>query len=394
MMYQIKTLNSISPVYADVLDMKSYAVSADCARPDAIIVRSANMHSYALSENTLCVARAGAGYNNIPVDDYAACGVVAFNTPGANANAVKELVLAGLLLSSRKIVESVNWCHTIADKGDEVEKLVEKGKNQFSGPELAGKTLGVVGLGAVGRLVANTSVSLDMAVLGHDPFISVDNAWMLSRAVKHATDIDAVLAASDYVSIHVPLSPKTKCMFDADKIALMKPSAVLMNFSRGGLVDNAAVKAALEAGKLRAYVTDFPSADLIGVPGVICIPHLGASTPESEDNCVVMASRQIMNYIDHGSIVNAVNFPDCPLGPLAKPRLLLLHKNVPNVIQTVLKLVTESEENLNIDDMVNKSRGAYAVTALDFDKTPSDALVGRIAALLTTYRARLLTPEG
>ncbi len=391
-MYQIKTLNSISPVYTDVLD-QNYDVCAQCEQPDAVIVRSADMHAYALGENTLCVARAGAGYNNIPVDEFAVRGVVAFNTPGANANAVKELVLAGMLLSSRKIVESVNWCHTIADQGAEVEKLVEKGKNQFLGPELAGKTLGVIGLGAVGRLVANTSVALDMSVLGHDPFISVDNAWQLSRAVKHATDMDQVLAASDYVSIHVPLSEKTKCMFNAEKIAKMKQGAVLMNFSRGGLVDNGAILAALSAGKLRAYVTDFPSADLIGAPGVLCIPHLGASTPESEDNCVVMASRQIKYYLERGSIVNSVNYPDCPLGSIIKPRLQILHKNVPNVIQAVLKLVTESEENLNIDDMVNKSRGAYAVTVFDFDKAPSNALVSRIAALLTTYRVRLLAPE-
>lgn len=392
-MYQIKTLNSISPVFADVLDENRFAVCADCEKPDAIIVRSADMHSYALDENTLCVARAGAGYNNIPVDEYAVRGVVAFNTPGANANAVKELVLAGMLLASRKIVESINWCHTIADKGAEVEKLVEKGKNQFVGPELAGKTLGVIGLGAVGRLVANASVSLDMNVLGHDPFISVDNAWLLSRAVKHATDMDQVLAASDYVSVHVPLAAETRNMFGAEKLAKMKSTAVLLNFSRGGLVDNEAVKAALLANRLRAYVTDFPSADLIGAPSVICIPHLGASTPESEDNCVVMASRQIMNYIERGSIINSVNFPDCPLGLVRKPRLLILHKNVPNVIQGVLKLVTESEENLNIDDMVNKSRGIFAVTALDFDKAPSGELVDRIATLLTTYRVRLLTPE-
>lgn len=391
-MYQIKTLNSISPVYKDVLG-KNYTVCADCERPDAIIVRSADMHAYELFENTLCVARAGAGYNNIPVDDYAVRGVVAFNTPGANANAVKELVLAGMLLSSRKIADAMNWCQTIVDKGPEVEKLVEKGKNQFVGPELAGKTLGVIGLGAVGRLVANASVALEMNVLGHDPFISVDNAWLLSRAVKHATDMDQVLAASDYVSIHVPLSDQTRHMFGAERLSKMKPTAVLMNFSRGALVDNEAVKAALAAGRLRAYVTDFPSAELIGAPGVICIPHLGASTPESEDNCVVMASRQIMNYLERGSIVNAVNFPDCPLGPVAKPRLVILHKNVPNVIQAVLKLITESEENLNIDDMVNKSRGANAVTVLDFDRAPSAELVGHISALLTTYRVRLLAPE-
>ncbi|MGI6239608.1 MAG: 3-phosphoglycerate dehydrogenase family protein [Christensenellales bacterium] len=390
-MITIKTLNSISPVYADVLPADRYDVTADAEHADAIIVRSADMHAYPLDADTLCVARAGAGYNNIPVDDYAVRGVVAFNTPGANANAVKELAIAGMLLSSRKVVEAINWCGTIKDKGDAVEALVEKGKNQFVGPELAGKTLGVIGLGAVGRLVANTSVALDMDVLGHDPFISVDNAWLLSRAVKHSTNLDEMLAECDYLSVHIPLTGKTKHMFNAELIAKMKPSAVLMNFSRGGLVDNAAVKDALAAGKLRAYVTDFPTADLIGVEGVICIPHLGASTPESEDNCVIMASRQIKRYLECGSIENSVNYPDCPLGPVTEPRLLILHKNIPNVLQTVLKLVTESEENLNIDNMTNKSRGAYAVTVLDFNHKPSDALVERIASLLTTYRVRLFS---
>ncbi|MBQ4088674.1 MAG: 3-phosphoglycerate dehydrogenase [Clostridia bacterium] len=391
-MYNIKTLNSISPVYADVLDLEKYAVNADIENPDAIIVRSADMHAYEPAENMLCVARAGAGYNNIPVDEYAEKGIVAFNTPGANANAVKELAITGLLLASRKIVSGIEWCDTIKDQGDQVGKLVEKGKSKFVGPELAGKTLGVIGLGAIGRLVANTCLGLDMRVMGNDPYISVDNAWQLARDVVHSTDMDKMLGECDYVSIHVPLTDNTKNMFNADTIAKMKDGAVLMNFSRGGLVDNAAVIEAVTSGKLRAYVTDFPAAELIGVEGIICIPHLGASTPESEDNCVRMASRQISAYLENGSIINSVNYPNCELGPVIKPRICVLHQNIPNVIQAVLKTVTESGENINIDNMVNKSRGKYACTVLDMDHTPSEALVAKIAELDTAYRVRLLMP--
>lgn len=391
-MYNIKTLNSISTVYADVLDGKEYKVNAECENPDAIIVRSADMHSYETGANLMCVARAGAGYNNIPTDAFAEKGIVAFNTPGANANAVKELTITGLMLASRRVVDGIKWCETIKDQGDKIGQLVEKGKSRFAGPELAGKTLGVVGLGAIGRLVANTCVELDMRVMGNDPYISVDNAWQLSRAVVHSTDMNRMLGECDYVSIHVPLTDSSRNMFNAETIARMKDGAALLNFSRGGLVDNAAVIEALKSGKLRAYVTDFPAAELIGVEGVICIPHLGASTPESEDNCVRMASSQIRAYLETGAIINSVNYPNCALEPVNMPRVIVLHQNIPNVIQAVLKLVTESDENLNIENMVNKSRGAYAVTALDMDKLPSDTLVSRIAELPTVYRARLLAP--
>lgn len=391
-MYNIKTLNSISPVYADVLDCENYNVNAECENPDAIIVRSADMHSYEPGENMLCVARAGAGYNNIPTDEFAEKGIVAFNTPGANANAVKELTITGLLLASRKVVDGIKWCETIKDQGDQVGKLVEKGKSRFVGPELAGKTLGVIGLGAIGRLVANTCVGLDMRVMGNDPYISVDNAWQLSSAVEHSVDMNKMLGDCDYVSIHVPLTESSRNMFNAETIARMKDGAALLNFSRGGLVDNAAVIDALASGKLRAYVTDFPDAELIGVEGVICIPHLGASTPESEDNCVRMASSQIRAYLETGAIINSVNYPNCELGALNMPRVIVLHQNIPNVIQAVLKSVTESDENLNIENMVNKSRGTYAITALDMNGVPSNALIERIAGLPTVYRVRLLVP--
>ena len=389
-MIQIKTMNAISPVYEESLPPSAYAVGPEEATPQAILVRSADLHAAEIPDSLLCVARAGAGYNNLPIDVYAQKGVVAFNTPGANANAVKELTVAGLLLASRKIAQGIDWCQTLAEKGEAIPTLVEKGKSQFAGPELMGKTLGVMGLGAVGRLVANAGVALGMRVLGHDPYISVENAWQLSREVEHSTDLDQMLSQCDYLSVHVPLTPDSRNLFRREIFEKMKPGAALLNFSRGALVNDADVKAALSQGKLRAYVTDFPNADLVGTPGVVCIPHLGASTPESEENCVRMASRQIRDYLENGSIVHSVNYPDCPLGPVTRPRLLVLHQNIPNVLQSILGLVTQSGENLNIDNMLNKSRGDYACTALDLDHAPSQALVEKIAQLATTYRVRLL----
>ena len=389
-MIQIKTMNAISPVYEESLPPSAYAVGPEEANPQAILVRSADLHAAEIPDSLLCVARAGAGYNNLPIDVYARKGVVAFNTPGANANAVKELTVAGLLLASRKIAQGIDWCQTLAEKGEAIPALVEKGKSQFAGPELMGKTLGVMGLGAVGRLVANAGVALGMRVLGHDPYISVENAWQLSREVEHSTDLDQMLSQCDYISVHVPLTPDSRNLFRREIFEKMKPGAALLNFSRGALVNDADVKAALSQGKLRAYVTDFPNADLVGTPGVVCIPHLGASTPESEENCVRMASRQIRDYLENGSIVHSVNYPDCPLGPVTRPRLLVLHQNIPNVLQSILGLVTQSGENLNIDNMLNKSRGDYACTALDLDHAPSQALVEKIAQLATTYRVRLL----
>ena len=389
-MIQIKTMNAISPVDEESLPPSAYAVGPEEATPQAILVRSADLHAAEIPDSLLCVARAGAGYNNLPIDVYAQKGVVAFNTPGANANAVKELTVAGLLLASRKIAQGIDWCQTLAEKGEAIPALVEKGKSQFAGPELMGKTLGVMGLGAVGRLVANAGVALGMRVLGHDPYISVENAWQLSREVEHSTDLDQMLSQCDYLSVHVPLTPDSRNLFRREIFEKMKPGAALLNFSRGALVNDADVKAALSQGKLRAYVTDFPNADLVGTPGVVCIPHLGASTPESEENCVRMASRQIRDYLENGSIVHSVNYPDCPLGPVTRPRLLVLHQNIPNVLQSILGLVTQSGENLNIDNMLNKSRGDYACTALDLDHAPSRALVEKIAQLATTYRVRLL----
>ncbi len=389
-MYSIKKLNSISPVYHGILPNSDYTVSGDVENPDAIIVRSASMHDMPVNENLLCVGRAGAGVNNIPLDKMAEQGVVVFNSPGANANAVKELVLAGLLLSSRKIAEGIEWCKGLSDGETTVEKQVEVGKKQFIGPELAGKTLGVIGLGAIGLQVANAGVALGMDVLGYDPYISVDNAWRLSRAVRHVMSLDEIIEKSDYITLHVPLTDSNKGMIDAGAISRMKNSAALLNFARGGLVNVDDVKEALEAGELRCYITDFPEAALIGAKGVILTPHLGASTPESEDNCVRMVAKQINDYIKYGSIVNSVNYPNCVLGKPTMPRVSVLHKNVPNVIGAITQLI--SGEGLNIENMVNQSRGAYAYTVLDVDAKPSTLLRTKLLSLDTVYRARLLMP--
>ncbi|MEE1200207.1 MAG: phosphoglycerate dehydrogenase [Christensenellales bacterium] len=388
-MYNIQTLNSISPVYHNILRNAEYRVDAQTQNPDAILVRSANMHDMTFGDRLLCVGRAGAGVNNIPLDRMAEDGIVVFNTPGANANAVKELVVAGMLLGSRRITEGVEWCKTLNGQ-DNVEALVEKGKNQFVGPELLGKTLGVIGLGAIGVLVANMGVSLGMNVLGYDPFISVDHAWKLSRSVHHSQELIDIFEKSDYLTLHLPLTDSTRSMIDESSMARIKNGAVLLNFSRGGLVDTDAVLNALKSGKLSRYVTDFPSAGLFDAPNTLLIPHLGASTPESEDNCVRMVARQIDDYLKHGSIVNSCNFPNCTLSPCTMPRLAVLHKNVPKVISAITSAV--SAENLNIENMVNQSRNGYAYTVVDTDGQPSKHLVEKLSAMDAVYRVRVLRP--
>ena len=388
-MIQIQTLNAISPVYRESLPEGEYDVRADAEHPQALLVRSADLHGMSVGDELLCIGRAGAGVNNIPLDKMAEKGVVVFNSPGANANAVKELVVAGLLLASRRITDGVEWCKTLAADPD-MEKLVEKNKSRFAGPELAGKTLGVIGLGAIGVLVANMGVALGMDVLGYDPFISVEHAWKLSRAVQHAPTLEEIFEKSDYITVHVPLMDSTRDLIDAAALRQMKPSAALLNFSRDGLVNDEAVKAALEADKLRVYVTDFPCKALIGVKNVLLTPHLGASTPESEDNCVRMAARQVNNYLKYGSIENSVNYPNCKLSPNAIPRITLLHQNVPNVISAITKVL--SEEALNIENMVNMSRGGYAYTVVDVGHAPSARLVEKLGTLDTIYRVRLLMP--
>ena len=388
-MFDIRTLNSISPVWQDILPGESFRVGADVERPQGIIVRSADMHEMPVPEELLAVGRAGAGYNNIPVQQLGQKGIVVFNTPGANANAVKELAIAALLLASRDIIGGISWTWGLKGQGEQVPKLVEKGKSQFSGPELMGKTIGVIGLGGVGGMVANACTDLKMRVLGYDPYISVENAWRLSRKIVHVTDMAEMLPLCDYLTIHVPLTDASRGSYNASVFSAMKKGAALINLARGELVKSADIIDALKSGQLRRYVTDFPSEEMIGVPGVIAIPHLGASTPESEDNCVAMVSRQIRDYLEFGAITNSVNYPACPLPESFRYRLAVLHANVPNTVGSVTSAV--ANQGVNIDSMVNRSRGEFAYTVLELDEPALPETIQRISNLDSIYRVRYLS---
>ncbi len=387
-MYTIQTLNAISPVIYNHLPQDSYTVAKETAAPDAIIVRSASMLDMELPASLQSIARAGAGYNNIPVDKCTEAGICVFNTPGANANAVKELTLAGLLLASRDIIGGVEWVKELKPGETSVAKQVEKGKSQFVGPEIQGKTLAVMGLGAIGVLVANAAATLGMKVIGYDPFISVENAWALSTTIQRATSLDAMLAEADYVTVHIPLSDKTRNMIDEQVLAKMKPSAALLNFSRAELCDTAAVLAALQASRLRKYVIDFPTEAVIGQPGVIALPHLGASTPESEDNCADMAALQTRDYLETGSIRNSVNLPVCELEPAEKHRITVIHKNIPNMIAQITAQLAGA--NVNIEHLVNKSRKDVAYTVVDsLDDLPAN-IVETLSAVEGIIRVRVV----
>ena len=381
-MYKILTLNKISETGLKNFP-DTYAHSGEETNPDAILVRSASMHDMELPENTKAIARAGAGVNNIPIDKCSEKGIVVFNTPGANANAVKELVLCAMLLSSRKIVSAIDWEKTLKGNGDEVPKMVEKGKSAFAGPEIKGKTLGVIGLGAIGVLVANAALSLGMTVYGYDPFLSVDAAWSLSRGVHHAASLDEIFANSDYITLHVPSTPDTKGMICKKNIDTMKDNVRIMNF-----VNTADILEALNNSKVAAYATDFGCDELIGAPGVLVMPHLGASTPESEDNCAVMAVDEIRDYLENGNITHSVNLPAVSVPRTGRSRITIIHKNVPNVISKIT--TTVAEENINIDNMVNKSRGEYAYTMLDTDADVSEEAIAAISALDEAIRVRVI----
>ena len=333
-MYNILTLNAISPKGLDKLPGENFAVSGDIANPDGIIVRSADMHEYNFPDSLLCVARAGAGTNNIPLDKCAEKGIVVFNTPGANANAVKELVIAALLLASRKIVEASEWTKTLKGQPD-MDKLVESGKKKFAGPEITGKKLGVLGLGAIGVLVANAALALGMEVIGYDPYLSVQSAWHISGQVELAKSIEEVVSQSDYVTIHTPLNDSTKGMVNAELLKKFKKGARLINIARGGLVDPVAVAEALDNGILAKYVADFAAEELLGKENVIILPHLGASTPESEENCAVMAAQELKEYIEYGNIKNSVNFPNCEAPYTGKARVTIAHRNIPNMVGSI-----------------------------------------------------------
>ena len=383
-MFNILTLNKIAAIGTSRLG-DNYSYGEDVQNPDAVLVRSAAMHDMEFADNLLAIARAGAGTNNIPKDKCTEQGIVVFNTPGANANAVKELVIAGLLLSSRKVVEGIDWAKTLKGNGDAVGKMVEKGKSQFVGPEITGKTLGVVGLGAIGILVANSAVALGMNVIGFDPFMSVNNALKLNPAVKLMKSSEDVMTNCDYLTIHVPLTPDTKDLVDAGMIAKMRDGVRILNYSRDGLVNSQAVLEALKSGKVAKYVTDFGTDDILCEENVICMPHLGASTPESEDNCAVMACDQVKEYLENGNIINSVNYPAISLARSADAtRFCVMHKNVPDLLKNVL-----GEINGNVENMLSKSRGDYAYTILDVsgaDKADAD----KIAAVDGVVRVRVI----
>ena len=387
-MYKILCLNKISPVGTKRFG-EAYTFSPEMKEPDGILVRSAAMHDMELEENLLAIARAGAGVNNIPVDKCLEKGIVVFNTPGANANAVKELVLASLFLTSRKIVPAMDWVKTLKGQGDQVEKLIEKGKGQFAGPEIQGKTLGVVGLGAIGIQVANAATQLGMEVYGYDPYLSVEHAWHLSSAVHRSLSLDEIYQKCDYITLHLPLTKDNRGMVNKDTLQKMKDGVRILNFARGGLVDSADLLAALESGKAAAYATDFPDDSMIGVEGIVAIPHLGASTPESEDNCAMMAVDQMKDYLENGNILNSVNMPSISMArEPGTRRICIIHKNVPNTI--ALFAATCGDAGINIENMQSKSRGEYAYTILDVSGELSPAAVDTLRALEPIVKVRVI----
>jgi len=384
-MYQYHYLNKISDK-GSALWTEDYVKTENIDDAQAIVVRSAAMHDMEFSSNLLAVARAGAGVNNIPLDRCAQEGIVVFNTPGANANGVVELALCGMLLGSRDIVGGINWVQTIKDTPD-VAKQVEKGKSKFAGHEISGKSLGVIGLGAIGGPLANAARKLGMHVYGCDPFISIDAAWHLDRHIVRVKTRDEIYANSDIITLHVPLLDDTKKMINREAIAKMKDGVIILNFARDLLVDDDAMEEALKSGKVRRYITDFPNDRTAGMEGVVAIPHLGASTEESEDNCAKMAVNQVMNYLENGNIVNSVNFPTCDMGVCTKAaRITILHKNIPSTLSQFTTVL--SEENINISDLVNRSKGEYAYTMFDLDSIPSAKAVEKLSQVEGVIRVR------
>lgn len=383
-MFNILTLNKIAKCGLDQLN-DNYKITDDAnVDADGIILRSFKMHDMELPESLKAVARAGAGTNNIPIDKCSEKGIVVFNTPGANANAVKELVIAGMLLASRDVIGGVAWANTLTC--DDVDKQVEKGKSNFAGCEIKGKTLGIIGLGAIGILVANAAYALGMEVIGYDPYLSVDSALKLSRHVKKANSPEEVYATADYITIHVPLMDSTRNTINAETIAQMKDGVIILNFARGGLVNNADIKKALADGKVAKYVVDFADSETVNQPGIINIPHLGASTAESEDNCAVMAAQELADYLENGNILNSVNFPNCSLPEDNIGRIAIAHKNIPNVIAKF----TEALSSVNISDMINKSKGELAYTIINTDHAIPAEAIEKLNQIDAVIRVRVI----
>lgn len=388
-MYNIKLLNKISKIGLDEFD-ENYNYGEDVTNEDAILVRSASLHDYDLNDNLKAIARAGAGVNNIPIEKCSEKGIVVFNTPGANANAVKELVLCALFLSSRKIVESIRWVDTLKDDQD-IAKTAEKGKSNFVGPEIEGKTLGVIGLGAIGVNVANAAIKLGMKVKGYDPYIGVNAAWALSKHAKQAISLEDIYQDCDYITIHIPSNAETKGFLNQEAFAKMKDGVKILNFARGDLINNEDLLANVASGKVGKYISDFAAPELMGQENVIILPHLGASTPESEDNCAKMAVEEIREYLENGNIINSVNFPGVNQARASKTRLCIINKNVPNILANISKLF--ADHNLNIENMVNRSRGEYAYTLIDTNDEVRQDIIERIESAKGIINVRSIVKE-
>ena len=386
MMYKYYCLNPISPVGLEKFT-DDYVPAGEAKGADAVLVRSASMHEMELPSSLKAVARAGAGVNNIPLERCADQGIVVFNTPGANANGVKELVIAGMLLASRDIIGGINWVQENEEDGN-IAKDAEKAKKAFAGCEIEGKKLGVIGLGAIGVLVANAATNLGMEVYGYDPYVSVDSAWRLSRSIRHAQSVDELYQECDYITIHVPAMEETKGFIDKNAIDLMKDGVVILNFARDVLVNSEAVVDALISGKVKRYVTDFPTPEIAGVRNAIVIPHLGASTEESEDNCAKMAVKEVRDFLENGNITHSVNYPDCTMGIRNKTRITILHRNIPNMIGQFTALL--AKDNINIADMTNKSRGAYAYTMIDVDSETEESVSRELGEVEGVLRVRII----
>ena len=387
-MFKIKTMNAISPMGIDVLTKKGCTVGPDVEAPEGMLIRSADLHQYAFSPELLAIARAGAGYNNIPVESCAEQGIVVFNSPGANAEAVKEQEIMSLVMASRDVVGSIEWVKTLADRGAEIPTLVEKGKSSFAGPEILGKTLGVIGLGAVGALVANAALDLGMEVYGFDPFMSVEAAWNLSRNVIHAETVDEIYQNCDYISLNVPYTETTHHMLNDEALAKMRRGVRILNESRAEVVDDEAMTRALDRGQVAKYVTDFPNEVILKAPNVIAMPHLGACTPESEDRCAVMAANELYDYLLNGNIKHSVNLPDVSLSRMGVCRLCVIHHNVPRMITRILDFI--SAKNINVEHMINKPRDKYAVTIVDLAEPIGEETAESIRAMSHVLRVRVL----
>ncbi|WP_319478517.1 3-phosphoglycerate dehydrogenase family protein [Marispirochaeta aestuarii] len=387
-MHKILTLNKIASKGLDLFSRDLYEVASEIGHPDAIIVRSQDMHSFEIPETVKAIARAGAGTNNIPVNACSQRGIVVFNTPGANANSVKELTLTGMFLASRKIFRGMEWVKSLVGRGDEIPALVEKGKKEFTGNEIRGKKLGVIGLGAIGVDVANDAERLGMIVSGYDPFISVEAAWGLSPSIKKAETLEALISESDYISVHIPLNDQTRGILNRDRFSRMKRGVKVLNFSRGGLVNNSDMLEAIQAGIVDRYVTDFPDDTLLKEENVIAIPHLGASTPEAEENCAVMAARQLITFLETGNILNSVNFPDCSMPLTTGTRIIIGNRNIPNMVGQITTIL--AEESMNISEMINRHKDGYAYNIIDVESPGTDAILTKLKGIEGVVMARII----